>query len=210
MTTTKKKAAPSKVTAVNLIPEMRKLSNSEKVLKIKEWLEAVDVKLLTQRSTAAMLQLAEAGYGYQPIAFVYDSYDRGELSGNKLFVDIDLPSEERLNKKEIKTSIRMPRSLYDDILAVCEKMANRPSDVIRMSLADMYLDSGLKMKDRNDIDLYCDLAFGTTLKPKERKNSTLRIREERKTLVRQLERSKEHMSEDQIEREEAVISSMKA
>ena len=188
---------------------MAAVPNGKKVEAITEWIQDVDQDELAVNAAKVALRLAQFGHGYCPLELAYHPNTKEDITGNK-FEDFDGEQEDL--RKEQKVSIRMPMTLFEDILIAAKKLGNRPSDIIKMAVAGMYLDSGRALLTVEDSLL---LFFSQTnhvqnLRAKDRKNSTTRLRQDRRDLEQWLARYEAEGDEKAAARCRERIAAIKA
>lgn len=195
------KAAPTKVTTVNLIPAMKQLPNGEKVKRIQDWIDTVDVNLLIKNALTVMMRYAESPklWSYVPVKFQYSANAEYDSTGN-LFED-SMVRDSFWNDaySESSSPIRLPKTLYDQVIIAADKLATTPSDVIKLAIAGMYLDSGAAFVAEDNV------WTAPNFRRLPRKNSTVRRREDRVSLQRQLSSESDPVKIARLEQQIAEI-----
>lgn len=206
------KGPESKVTAVNLNPPMRALNNGEKVERIKAWVNRVNPQKLATNAAMATLKIAHDTGRYYPIKLTYGPEATKGITGNQMSNEgIAIGADEwHAFYKEEKTSIRLPRATHDLILHACDVLGNRPTDVIKMALAEMYLDNGKALGAIDEDNLSNARMELPNLRSKERQNSTMVLRRRKEDLKFWIERYEAEGDEKMAEMKREELASIKA
>ena len=155
------KAPPAKRTTVMLPCNLPEMTNAERVTKIGNWLNTVDINLIIKRAAAYCTRKA-AGGTYDPIVFQLGGSDGADV---------------QFATRDQQATLRMPKLMHDRILKVSRQLSNRPSDVIRFALTDTLLDNAKRLE--YDYVTAHDLGLATT-RPRLRQNSTESLRASKK------------------------------
>lgn len=178
----------TRVTTVNMCTAMKELPNAEKIARIRHWLNTVDLGELIENVCAAMLEDAKQQRRYRrpmyrPIKFDWDwQTDRG-ATGNS-FGHYDSLDE---LTNEVRSAIRIQVPLHDQVISAADVLGVHPASVIRMALAEMYLDNGRMLLESVSIMNGITYARVPDLRVRARANSVTALKGQRRWLQEDLE-----------------------
>lgn len=173
--TTVKRKPKTRVTTVRLSPPMRALSNAEKVECIQNWIDSVNIRVLVMNVCKFMLSQAKLTGNYFPVKFAYTGHEVRGIVGNKFkfLQDVDL------DEFEISTPLRLPIALHDEVIEVADRLGCFPSDVMRMAIGGIYLDSGAGLLNSGVIKSHRTIA---NYRAKPRRISVAELKREKEQL----------------------------
>lgn len=156
------KSAPTKVTAVNIVGA-DELNNKMIVERVAAWIEVVSPRDLAINAAKASFAYARQTGCYNPVSFRYtggmglivknmdvaiaaaqDAVDRarGARDPNIAVYEDRLSSAKSDARKALRRSIRIPVALWDQVERAAEVLCTTPSDIIRIAVDELFLDSG--------------------------------------------------------------------
>jgi erythromycin esterase-like protein len=176
---TKEKAAPSKVTAVNFVGA-DELNNKMIVERVAAWIDAVSPRDLAVNAAKASFAHAQQTGRYNPVTFRYtggmgrivkamnaavdaaqDTVDRARSAGDqniKVYED-RLSSTKAEARKSLRRSIRIPVALWKKVEHAAEVLCTTPSDIIRIAVDELFLDSGVELGFSSDLSGVPTMAY---------------------------------------------------
>ena len=179
---------------------MKALTNKVKVERIQLWIDSVDIRVLVTNVCKFMLNQAKITGNYLPLKFAYTGYEPKDIVGNN-FKPFE---EEDLDEMDISTPIRLPVTLHDEVIEAADRLGCSPSDVVRMAIGGIYLDSGAGLL--NAKTFRAERSFAN-YRDKGRQRSIVALKRERTYLQARL--SKADLSEDDRRALETRLAAIK-
>lgn len=133
---------PTKMATVNIPSPFHSLSAPELSKKIEDWLDAISVEELILAAAERAMEDAKSKGRWRPYKFQVKDF---HLLSAKSLADANQgdPLYQR-SIKAYKKSFRMTVALHDRIKDVARGLDTKPSDVMRLALADAFIKNGLQ------------------------------------------------------------------
>lgn len=167
----KEKAAPTKVTSINIVGA-DELNNKMIVERVASWIDAVSPRDLAVNAIKASFAHTQQTGHYNPVSFRYtggmgrivkstniaigsaqDAVNHARISGDqniKIYED-RLSSTKADARKALHRSIRIPVALWNKVEHAAMVLGTTPSDIIRIAVDELFLDSGVELGFSTDL-----------------------------------------------------------